>query len=127
MLTMQAENQTFCLSDMELRDLLDEQIEILAKSFHKNRIFMLMGITFAEYLESPEQYDRISAHLSAGGGCRRVNKKLVMNWSVTSPSNIGVCAWCERSFTLNTDGLCHECARSLVMMRTYGRGQCHAH
>jgi len=69
--------RTYSHSRQEL--LSDEKLELLGNRFQGNRIFALMGLTFEEYLESPRQYDRISAHLEAGGGCRVVDGALEIN------------------------------------------------
>lgn len=57
----------------DMNTLSDDHLNLLGQRFQANHILQLMGITFAEYLESPAKYDRIAAHLASGGGCRVVN------------------------------------------------------
>jgi len=101
-----------------LEQMSDAHMNLLANRFQANRIIKLMGITFAEYLESPAQYDRIAAHLEAGGGCRVVAGQLVIN-----KAEGGICAWCERWWSarsggLNSNDLCLECAHRFIGQQT---------
>jgi len=57
----------------------DERLDLLGRRFQANRIFNLMGLTFGEYLDSPQQYDQIAAHLEAGGGCRIEGEQYIIN------------------------------------------------
>jgi len=102
---------------MDLRTLLDQQIDVMAQRFQANRIFRLMGITFEEYLESPSQYDRISIHMEAGGGCMVTEDgKYHINHPKEGPKG-GNCAWCGRHWTASAGGvdandLCPDCRRN---------------
>ncbi|EAU53558.1 hypothetical protein [Mariprofundus ferrooxydans] len=121
------------ISDFTIEQITDDRINMLGVRFQANRIFALMGLTFVEYLESPRQYDRIAAHLDAGGGCRREGGELVIN---TPAPRAGECGWCERFWSMASGGLdekdlCPECRRSFIRSRLYStqtrREQRHAH
>jgi hypothetical protein len=55
----------------------DARLDQLGQRFTSNHTFELMGLAFAEYIESPDQYDRIARDMANAGKCRVVAGALV--------------------------------------------------
>lgn len=72
MIKVSQETARRIFADMTAASISDDRLNLLANRFQANQILQLMGITFGEYLDSPQKFDRIAAHLASGGGCRVV-------------------------------------------------------
>lgn len=65
------------IAEFTREQITDDRLDQLGQRFTANPTFKLMGLAFAEYIETPEQYDRIARDMATAGKCRLVAGRLV--------------------------------------------------